>query len=87
MEGPARLDRAPCVGALGCNDPPQALRIDRRCASDSGINQSRHSRRIVPITRSEIALAFGLCGGDLSTVTPRFLIDSSRLIAKMLSRS
>jgi ABC-type proline/glycine betaine transport system ATPase subunit len=52
----------------------------------NGINQSMHSRRIVPITRSQIAFAFGLCGGDLSTVSPRFLIDSSKRLAKMLSR-
>jgi hypothetical protein len=36
---------------------------------------------------SQIALAFGLCGDDWSTVEPRFLIDSSSLLAKMLSRS
>ena len=46
-----------------------------------------HSRRIVPITRSQIAFAFGLCGGDLRTVSPSRLMDSSKCLAKMLSRS
>ena len=32
-------------------------------------------------------LAFGLCGGDVSTVSPRFVIDASKFLAKMLSRS
>ncbi len=31
------------------------MRIARRCASEVGNSQSRHSRRIVPITRSQIA--------------------------------
>lgn len=34
--------------------------MDRRCGSETRINQSRHSRRIVPITRSQMALAFGV---------------------------
>jgi hypothetical protein len=42
---------------------------------------------MVPIRRSQIALAFGLCGGDLSTVQPSFPINSSRVLAKMQSRS
>jgi hypothetical protein len=46
------------------------FRMDRRCDADSGISQSRHSRRIVPMTRSQIALAIGLCGGDFNTLTP-----------------
>jgi len=36
---------------------PQILRIDRRCDSEIGINQSKHSRRIVPMARSQIAFA------------------------------
>ena len=59
----------------------------RRCASDIGINQSKHSRRILPITRSQIAFAVGLRGGDFSTLKPRWRMDSSRSLAKMLSRS
>ena len=50
------------------------------------ISQSRHSRLIVPIARSQIALAFGLRNGDFRTLRPSRLIDSSRLFAKMLSR-
>jgi hypothetical protein len=58
----------------------------RRCDSDIGINQSRHSRRIVPITRSQIALAFGLCGGDLRTVSPKpvFHGDTIRVESEVL---
>jgi hypothetical protein len=33
----------------------------------------------------QIVLAIGLCGGDLSTIQPRFLNDPSRLLVKMLS--
>jgi hypothetical protein len=61
--------------------------VERRWASESGISQSRHSLRIVPITRSQIAFAFGLRGGDFSTLIPSRRIDSSRWFAKMLSRS
>src|ERR1017187_9680875 len=61
--------------------------MDRRCDSDSGISQSKHSRRIVPMTRSQMELAIGLRGGDFNTVIPSRPIDSSRCLAKMLSRS
>jgi hypothetical protein len=40
------------------------------CAADRGIIESRHSRRMVPITRSQIAFAIGLRGGDFNTSTP-----------------
>jgi glycerol-3-phosphate dehydrogenase len=62
-------------------------RIERRRASDNGIIQSRHSRRIVPMTRSQIAFAFGLANGESNTSRPNARIDSSRCLAKMLSRS
>ena len=52
-----------------------------------GIIQSRHSRRIVPMTRSQIAFAFGLAKGERNTARPNARIDSSRCFAKMLSRS
>jgi len=55
--------------------------------SDIGISRFRHSRRIVPITHSQIAFAFGQRGGDFSTVRPSALIDSSRCLANILSRS
>ena len=58
------------------------LRLKRR-----GLLSSRHSRRMVPMTRSQIALALGLRGGDFRTVTPSLSIDSSRCLAKILSRS
>ena len=41
----------------------------------------RHAR--APNTWSYIAFAFALCGADLSTVIPRFKIDTSKLLAKM----
>jgi hypothetical protein len=55
--------------------------------SVSGISQSRHSRRVVPMSLSQIEVAVGLRGGDFNTLTPSFTIDSSRCVAKMLSRS
>ena len=61
--------------------------MDCKCDSDLGITQSKHSRRNVPMTRSQIALTFGQCGGDFYTLMPRRLPDSSRCSAKMLSRS
>ena len=51
------------------------------------MSQSRHSRRIVPINRSQIAFAIGLRGGDFRTLNPKPLMDASKLLAKMLSRS
>ena len=64
-------DQAPlvptcCAGDRDCNEPPTPSRLIERWDSDSGITQSRHSRRIVPITRSQIAFAFGQRGGDLT---------------------
>ena len=52
--------------------------MDRRCDSEIGIGQSRHSRRIVPITRSQIAFAFGQRDGDFRTSMSSLLTDSSR---------
>ena len=46
----------------------------RRCDLESGIIQSRHSRRIVPITRSTIEFALGLAMGDRKISTPNALI-------------
>ena len=45
-------------------------RVDRRCASLIGISQSSHSRRSVPINRSQNALAFGVRTSVLSTCRP-----------------
>src|SRR5262245_10203169 len=47
---------------------------------DSGISQSRHSRLMVPIERSQIALAMGLRNGVFRTLRPSRRIDSSRLL-------
>jgi hypothetical protein len=50
-------------------------------------NIDENSRAGCSITRSQIALAFGPCGGDFSALKPSALIDSSKCLAKMLSRS
>jgi hypothetical protein len=42
---------------------------------------------MVPMTRSQVALAFGERGGDFITLIPSLRMDSSRWLAKMLSRS
>lgn len=51
--------------------------MKRRWDSDSGINQFRHSRRIVPIRRSQIAFISGLCGADFNTL---YFEGSNRLV-------
>jgi hypothetical protein len=48
-----------------------------------GINQSRHSRRAVPMTRSQSDFAFGLAMGDRNISTPNALIESSRCLANI----
>src|SRR6202158_67199 len=67
-----------CVAAGGSGTPgasaicgPPALwwkihdfRIGRGGDSDNGMSQSKHSWRMVPMTRSQIALAGGQRGGD-----------------------
>jgi hypothetical protein len=66
---------------------PHSVSIERRCGCEIGINQSKHSRRIVPIRRSHIALAIRLHSGDFMIVSPNLSLESSRPWAKMLSRS
>ena len=61
--------------------------MTRKCAADIGISQSRHSRRIVPITRSQMAFAFGLAIGERSTSMPKALIKWSKRLAKIRSRN
>ena len=51
-----------------------------------GISQSRHSRRIVPISRSQNVLACGVHTGIFSTCRPIDAIAQSTVAAKMLSR-
>ena len=64
-----------------------ALQDRSRCASEIGINQSRHSRRMVPIRRSHTAFAIGLRGDDFKSLSPKPSITPSTFLAKMLSRS
>src|SRR6266849_5354172 len=52
-----------------------------------GISQSRHSRRIVPISRSQSAFACGVRTGVFNTCRPIDAIARSTVAAKMLSRS
>ena len=78
-----RTVRTPLI-VMSC---PLSQKIERRCASDIGIIQSRHSLRIVPITRSQIEFALGLAIGDRNTSTPKARIESSRCLAKIRSRS
>src|SRR5437762_5947957 len=52
-----RLEPTPYVGVHGCNARPRNLRARRRCASDSGMSQSTHSRRIAPMSRSQMPFA------------------------------
>jgi hypothetical protein len=40
-----------------------------------------------PITRSQMAFIFGLCGADFNTLTPSARIESSSCLAKIQSRS
>jgi len=61
--------------------------MDRKCDSDMEISQSRHSRRMVPMSLSQIESALGHRGGDFNTSMPSLFTDSSRCLAKMLSRS
>ncbi len=51
---------------------------ERRCASDRGIIQSRHSRRIVPMTRSQIPFVLGLENGERSTQRSDRIVQAPR---------
>ena len=51
------------------------------------MSQSRHSRRIVPITRSQTEFAFGLATGDRDTFIPNALMESSRCLANYRGRA
>jgi hypothetical protein len=85
-EGRERQDPVRCADArVVVSNPLAQDRAEMRL--DSGIIQSRHSRRIVPMTRSQIAFALGLEKGERSTARPNARIESSRCRAKMRSRS
>ena len=58
-----------------------------RCRSPNGIRKSRHSRRIVPTSRSQTAFAFGARTGVFSIRTPIAVTALSNSFEKMLSRS
>jgi hypothetical protein len=75
------------VVCLGCNAATRSIRVSRRCSSVSGMIQSRHSRRSVPIIFSHNELAFGLRIGVLMTARPRPATEASRSVEKIASRS
>src|SRR5665213_111515 len=52
-----------------------------------GIRKSRHSRRILPISLSQKALALGARTGVFKTRTPKLLNSASRRGEKIPSRS
>jgi len=52
----------------------------RKWFSVSGITKSRHSRRSVPMTRSQRLLALGLRGGVLSTRSPMCVMDEKTVV-------
>jgi hypothetical protein len=62
-------------------------KIDRRCRSLSGISQSRHSRRAVPMKRSQCAFACGVRTGVFNTCSDIERRASSTAGAKIPSRS
>ena len=76
-----------CAVYRGCNVPPRISASSADGLSDIRISQSRHSRRIVPSTRSQTAFAFGLRTGERNTFTPNALIESSRCFAEIRSQS
>ena len=85
--GPVHRNPVRCADARRCSEQSTRAESNAGAPSDIGIIQSRHSRRIVPMTRSQIAFALGLENGERSTARPNARIESSRCRAKMLSRS
>src|SRR5207247_11064831 len=84
----APADPAPrdpgCYGACpDCNVLPKTSKSSVDVPRIWGIIQSRHSRRTVPISRSQTAFASGLCGGDFRTLSPKLWMDSFRLLTKL----
>jgi len=68
---PGRDVFAPC-----CNDT-QSLRIPRLLLSFNGIKKSKHSRRMLPINRSQNAFAWGARNGVLGMLKPIESMDAS----------
>ena len=58
------------VTGHGCSDGPTSRRIGRTCHSLIGIMKSKHSRRMVPITRSQKAFACGARTGVFRILRP-----------------
>jgi hypothetical protein len=51
------------------------------------MSQSKHSRRKVPMTRSQMPFASGQRGAVLTTRNPKLPMELSSSMQKMLSRS
>jgi hypothetical protein len=75
VEGPEHRGPKPFVDARDCNDQSRTSAIASDVLATTGISQSRHSRRIVPMTRSQIEFAVGLRGGLFNTRSPSRLTD------------
>jgi len=76
----ARVHRVPvhCADARRCSVQPTRAGSSGDATRTVESSQSRHSRRIVPITRSQIAFALGLEYGERSTPRPIVRIESSK---------
>ena len=77
-EGRVHRDPVRCADARRCSEQPTRAGSSADAPRHSEIIQSKHSRRIVPITRSQIAFALGLENGERSTARPNVRIESSR---------
>ena len=85
-EGQIQRDPVRCGDVRRCSEQPTRARSSGDEPRTAG-SSSPGTRRIVPITRSQIAFALGLENGERSTARPKARIESSRCRAKMLSRS
>jgi len=79
-------EQGPCKICRSCREPRWSIR--RRCFAFSGMMKSRHSRRTVPISRSQYAFACGDYGGVRTALSPNPCTSSSSSSAeKIESRS
>ena len=86
-ENVRNLNRRNAYGVFDSHREIQSTSTDRRCRSLSGIIQSRHSRRAVPMKRSQCAFACGARTGVFNTCSDIDRRASSTAGAKMPSRS
>ena len=72
---------------LGCSAAIHDARTFLRCPSLSGMIQSRHSRRRVPISLSQSEFACGLRLGVVITLRPSRVSEASNSVEKIASWS